>query len=368
EELPAPPQGVFVVGSGVDLSAIKLQLESATSLPLRAPDEPELALARGAALAAVTAPLFEASTVGLAYSQDSGDGTTAGAAHVPADAALGGLAYSEVGPEADGIALAGLDAGELSGDAAPAQQGRKPFLLVGSALTAVFVIGVAALVISLAVSIRPTGEQHPSPGQGMIVPTQAPAPVAAVPPAPAPPPETIPAPVPVVKEAPAPAAPPRTVYVEAPAAKPEPPAAAPAPAPEAPAPAPAAPAPVVDAPAPEAPVAPPVVAPMIPPLFQLPKPIIRMPWDPPRQRQQQYPGSQWPGQQGGYGPGGYGSGNYGPGGGYGSGGYGPGGYGSGGYGPGGYGGGSGGYGGGSGGYGGGNNSNPLWPWPGFGGH
>ena len=45
-----------------------------------------------------------------------------------------------------------------------AEEGRKPFLLVGSALTSIFVVGVVALVISLAVSIRPTVDQRPSPG------------------------------------------------------------------------------------------------------------------------------------------------------------------------------------------------------------
>ncbi len=73
----APPQGMFVVGSGVDVSSVKEHLQHLVSLPVSAPDEPELALARGAALAAANAPALESSTVGLAYSQDP-DGTTAG--------------------------------------------------------------------------------------------------------------------------------------------------------------------------------------------------------------------------------------------------------------------------------------------------
>src|SRR5258707_13086655 len=74
------PQGMFVVGSGVDVSSVKSHLEHLVSLPVSAPDEPEIALARGAALAAANAPALEASTVGLAYSQDP-DGTPAGAAY-----------------------------------------------------------------------------------------------------------------------------------------------------------------------------------------------------------------------------------------------------------------------------------------------
>ena len=62
-------------------------LQHLVSLPVSAPDEPELALARGAALAAANAPALESSTVGLAYSQDP-DGTTAGSA-------LAGLANAE---------------------------------------------------------------------------------------------------------------------------------------------------------------------------------------------------------------------------------------------------------------------------------
>src|SRR4051794_17807766 len=77
ETIAEPPQGVFVLGSGVDVAAVKSQLSLGTTLPVHAPDEAELALARGAALASATAPRYDASTVGLAYAQDP-DGTTAG--------------------------------------------------------------------------------------------------------------------------------------------------------------------------------------------------------------------------------------------------------------------------------------------------
>ncbi|CAN5372485.1 hypothetical protein BH11ACT6_BH11ACT6_37530 [soil metagenome] len=278
ESLESPPQGVFVVGSGVAIGAIKLQLESATSLPVSAPDEPEVALARGAALASANAPLFEASTVGLAYDRDGSEGTTAGAAlagYAAADVtqaagidytgAPAALAYSEADPESQAFpAYVAADRPERPAVPEPQarKQERKPFLLVGSALTSIFVLGVTALVISLAVSIRPSVDQRPSPAESVLVPTQVPE--ALVPnPAPAPAPETIQAPVPVVQEAPQPQAPPRTVFVERPA----PAAPAPAPAPAAPAPAPA-----------PAPIAPPVVAPVIPaPQIVLPPPIIQLP-------------------------------------------------------------------------------------------
>jgi uncharacterized membrane protein YgcG len=322
-DLASPPQALFVVGSGISVGAIKVHLESATSLPVSAPDEPELALARGAALASANAPLFEASTVGQAYEKAGSEGTTAGAyaaGPAAADVTLvagagymddpGALAYSAVGP--DSMAFDQVfeqPDGDLPEEPVH-QEGRKPFLLVGSALTSIFVLGVTALVISLAVSIRPTVDQRPNPGESVIVPTQVPAavapPEAAVPPAPAPPPETIKAPEPVVQQAPEPQAP-RTVYVQRPAA--------PAPAPEAPPPAPVPDAPVAPPPPAAAPYVPPIY---VPPIIQLPR-IFRPPWDPPPQQQypdyppQQYPngggGQQWPQQ--GSGPGGYGGGGYG---------------------------------------------------------
>ncbi|ULE34361.1 DUF7159 family protein [Mycobacterium sp. IDR2000157661] len=267
----APPQGLFVVGSGVDVSSVKDHLTHLVSLPVHAPDESELALARGAALAAAHAPAFEASTVGLAYSQDP-DGPTAGSVYARFAAAETQLA--PVGGDG-GYA----DALEPRTDLTPAPEKGKPFLLVGSALTSIFVVGVVALVISLAVSIRPTADQRPSPAESAIAPSSvvpaAPPVQEAQPPLPAPAPpsaETIKAPVPVVQQQPAPQAP-RTVYVEAPA----PAAPPPAPAPAAPPPAPVAPppAPPVVAPAPVPAYVPPVVS---PPYYY---PRQQNPWAPP---------------------------------------------------------------------------------------
>lgn len=273
EELDEPPQGVFVVGSGVSVAAIKLQLESATSLPVSAPDEAELALARGAALASANAPRFEATTVGLAPAADVTQ--LAGAGYMqPA----GSLAYSEV-DDADVPELSGPV--DIDADGSAGHSARRPFLLVGSAMTSIFVVGVAALVISLAVSIRPTVDERPTPGESMVVPPRPPAaastpqPAAPEPPAPI---ETIQAPKPVVQEAPAPQTP-RTVFVDR-APAPAAPAPAPAPPPAAPAPAPAPPPAVVPAP----------VAP--PPVIVLPEsivpPILRPRWDPPRDYNPRY--------------------------------------------------------------------------------
>ncbi|WP_179476291.1 DUF7159 family protein [Mycolicibacterium vinylchloridicum] len=247
EGIDAPPQGLFVLGAGVDVAAVRSQLSLGTTLPVHAPEEAELALARGAALASAAAPRYEASTVGLGYARDP-DGTTAGKVYPAGEdtemaeagtqmAAAGYMAplgYTEVPDDPDGDF--GYDSMPADPDFTVDEPERKPFLLVGSALTSIFVIGVVALVISLAVSIRPTVDQRPSPAESVIVPSSqtpaAVAPEAAQPPPSAPSvPDTIQEPVPVVQQAP------RTVFVT--------------PAPQAPAP--AAPAPAAPAPAPEAP-------------------------------------------------------------------------------------------------------------------
>jgi hypothetical protein len=279
-----PAQAVFVVGSGVDVADLQPHIATATSLPVHAPDDGDLALARGAALAAVATPRYEATTVGLGSIED----TAAGATQLAAAGYMAPLGYSAVPDDDD---LLAYDGPAIDADAAPEEPSRKPFVLVGSAVSTIFVIGVAALVITLAVVIRPTADQRPEPGGNPVVSSiPAPVPAQAKDAAPLPAPETIQAPIPVVQEAPrtvvvAPSAPaPAAAPAPAPAAAPAPVAPPPAPAPEA---APAPPAPVAPAaPAPAvapAPVAPPVVVPVpivLPPIFQAPSLPITVPRTP----------------------------------------------------------------------------------------
>ncbi|MFY9337077.1 MAG: hypothetical protein WAO90_13925, partial [Mycobacterium sp.] len=232
-----PPDAVFMVGSGVDIAALRPEIAASTNLPVHAPDEGELALARGAALASAAAPRFEASTVGLAPGLLPAEDTQAafGATQVAAAGYMAPLGYSAVPDEGDD--LPGFEPEFTAGN--PDEQDpvnpddttdseRKPFMLVGTALSTVFVVGVAALAISLAVVVRLAVEQRPDPGGNVVMPTgQSPA----AGPGEAVAPETIQAPIPVVQQAP------RTVFV-APGA-PAPPVPAPVGAP-APAPAPVA--------------------------------------------------------------------------------------------------------------------------------
>jgi uncharacterized membrane protein YgcG len=296
EGLETRPDGLFVVGSGVDIAPIKAQLEAATSLLVSAPEEPETALARGAALASANAPLFSSSTAALAYAQDPGTGAidpyavSPGYFDVAVDGASGeqALAYSAV-PDEDADAYTALadeedfpTGGTYTGitAAVPQEGGRRPLVLVASAVAAIFVVGAAALVVALAISMRPTAAVRPEPGHNAVAPAK-----------------------------PAPAAP----IAPAPAGAP-----APAPAPAAPAPAPAAPAPEPAAPAPApAPAAPPPAAPVPVPIPIPVGPILGGP-------QQGPPLGPWGGDHGG---GGWGHGGWGPGGGHGGFGGGHGGFG-----------------------------------------
>jgi hypothetical protein len=260
EALETRPDAVFVVGSGIDVPLIKPALEAATTLPLTAAEEPHTALARGAALASAHAPLFVSSTAARAYAQDPGTGAIAPFAVAPgyfefpagAEAGDGALAYSAVGDDSADAYTGHHTAATTFVDASE----RRSFGLVGSVLAGIFIVGVAALVVSLAIAIRPTAGVRPVPGHDVVAPAQ-PAPAA---PAPAP---AAPAPAPAaVPEAPAPAPQaPAPAPVEAPPAPAPPPVAAPAPAP----------APVLEAPAP-API-PAAPAPAPPPMAPIPVPI-----------------------------------------------------------------------------------------------
>jgi hypothetical protein len=290
--LQARPESLFVIGAGVDIPMIKPALEAASPLPVSAPEEPETALARGAALASASAPLFASSTAALAYAQDPGTGAVTpyagapgylAAAEVPvgANEADQALAYSAVpDEEAEAFTVAADEnatpyaaaadeenytTGMFPDFGADAEQSsRRPFLAAMSVLT-IFVVGVVTLVLALAVSIRPHVAQRPTLGQNVVAPVQqlpVPPPKAAVPapPAPAPAPAAAPAPAPAAAPAPAPAPPAAPAPAAAPVRIP-----APAPAPEVPAPAPPPPAlpPVVPI-IPQI-IAPPVIGPPVAP-------------------------------------------------------------------------------------------------------
>jgi hypothetical protein len=242
-------QGLFVVGSGVDVTAVKAHLKDVVSVPVIAPEEPQLALARGAALASANAPRYDTTTIGLAYSQDP-DGTTV------YPMALADYATTFLGHD-DSTA-------DIASDPDDVPERSKPFLLMGSSLTAIFAAGMTALAVAMAIAIEPTADQ--GSGQTTVHPDAAAPPTAvqsAPPAAPQQVPETVPAPAPAAP----PPAPIATARLKVPPAPPPPRVVVrnAAPAPAAPPPPPAAPPPAV------IPGIPPQIIQWLPPILQPPR-------------------------------------------------------------------------------------------------
>src|SRR6201987_2233303 len=108
EALGEQPEGLFVVGSGVDVPLIKPALEAAASLPLKVPEQPDMALARGAALASAHAPLFASSTDALAYALDPGTGSVSQHAFAPGYLAVAESVAAGAEPGADALAYSAV--------------------------------------------------------------------------------------------------------------------------------------------------------------------------------------------------------------------------------------------------------------------
>jgi hypothetical protein len=172
-------EGVFLVGSGVDIPHLKSALEAATSLVITAPEEPEMALARGAALASANVRSAAPPTVAILRQSALHESST------------GELAYSAVADDEDGLYGEPVaDVGEKSG--------RKPMVAAASAV-AILVGGAVALALALALGIRPHAEERPGISKNVVAPVTQPA---AKPAAPAPPPPSAPpqAPAPAVQQ------------------------------------------------------------------------------------------------------------------------------------------------------------------------
>jgi hypothetical protein len=313
DELPTRPSGLFMVGSGVDVVSIKPHLKEATSLSVSAPDEPDTALARGAALASANAPLFASSTAALAYAQDPGTGAV-NAYALPeylsiADAELGedDLAYSAVADDEASAPTVVIDADAPDQSAAR----RRPGLLVGSAVAVAGFSAALALEIALTVGIHTTVGLLPAPLHNFIAPAEqvfAPAPgqvaaTKAVTPKPLSPPADAPPPIAQVPVAPVPAAQVPKAGVPAAPAVPVPPVVPPM------VPAPVPPVQLPDPPAsPPAIQAPPHPSPPAEPPIHVPPPHSPPPHQtPPVQAPSPNPGGRGGGPSGN--PGGSGPGN-----------------------------------------------------------
>jgi hypothetical protein len=215
-EQPDAPSDVYLVGASSDLTGVADQLRDAT-MRVQIPEDPTFALARGAAIAA--APLAADATamapaVGLTGDATAmapaaglpGDATaivpTAGltgdaTAIVPAefgdpDAADQQLAYSLAEDDADllpGEVDEFDDYDDPDAETGPVKLSRQS-LLVGNAVVAFAVVGIASLAVAVVVAVRPTASQEPvvghqnaAPGKFMpLLPTQQQAPVPPPPP------------------------------------------------------------------------------------------------------------------------------------------------------------------------------------------
>ncbi|WP_231998424.1 hypothetical protein, partial [Mycobacterium sp. 1245499.0] len=287
--------GVFVIGCGTDIVALKSTLEAATPLPVTGPEEPDMALARGAALASANAPLFASSTAALAYALDPGTGEM----NPPGL----GPSYLDVWGHADVDTDVRAYSAVADDDEDPPRRRPLSMLLAGSALAGIVAVIGGVVLVTLA-SDRPGSNVRHNSGVGVATPgvqlpaappsnppqAQLPVPSPAPPPpapAPAPSPSEVaaPAPSPVQQPAPQepvtvpPAAPvrraparPAPQYTPPPVERPAPPPAA-APA----APPPAAPPPAPAPAAPQLPQQPPVTMYLHFPFVTVPIPITPPP-------------------------------------------------------------------------------------------
>ncbi|MCA2291911.1 hypothetical protein JF737_24815, partial [Mycobacterium avium] len=151
--------GVFVVGCGTDIVAVKPALEAASPVPVTGPEEPDMALARGAALASANAPLFASSTAALAYALDPGTGEMDPPAFNPTyldvwgdtGAGTGVRAYSAVPDEEE-----------------PAPRRPWSMLLAGGALAGIAAVIGGVVLVTLTSDGHSTNTRH---NQGVSVAT-----------------------------------------------------------------------------------------------------------------------------------------------------------------------------------------------------
>jgi hypothetical protein len=196
---PDGPGDVYLVGASPALNEVADRFRDASTMRVEVADDPTFALARGAAIAAAPGAVGDATAmapaIGLVGDATAmapaagltGDETTV----VPTpeyaglDAEEPQLAYSMADePEFDEYDDEYDDLNEDFDEAEPTRLSRRS-LLIGNAVIAFAVIGLASLATAIAVAVRPTASQQPvvgvqngTPGKFMpILPTQQQAPL-----------------------------------------------------------------------------------------------------------------------------------------------------------------------------------------------
>jgi len=214
---PDAPGEVYLLGASPELNRVADELRDASTMRVRVADDPTFALARGAAIAAAAPAAGDATAMAPAAGL-AGDATAMAPAvgDATAMAPAAGLTGDETtvvpAPETEEPQLAysmadegGVYPGEMDeydpefddydyapefGDdadvdeAAPSKLSRRS-LVIGNAVVAFAVIGLASLATAIAVAVRPTASQQPvvgvqngTPGKFMpILPSQQQAPL-----------------------------------------------------------------------------------------------------------------------------------------------------------------------------------------------
>ena len=202
---PNVPGDIYLVGASSDLNSVADQIREASTIRVEIPDDPTFALARGAAIAAVPGAL---SSAGDATAMAPAVGLTGDETAMAPAAGLTGddtafAPAAEPAAEEQQLAYSMADEGEPYGtdefgdeydDLDEAETGQLPLsrrsVLLGNAVIAFAVIGLASLAVAVTVAVRPTSSQQPvvghqnaAPGKFMpLLPTQQQAPVPAPPP------------------------------------------------------------------------------------------------------------------------------------------------------------------------------------------
>ena len=193
-EVAAASQTAFVMGTFEDLDRVVEQLRARTPLRAELLDNPEFAIANGAAVAPAVAPALDAidATAMAPAVGPVGDSTTvsptAGTEELQAEEPQ--LAYSMT-DDGESLPVENEFGDEYDDEEAQttAQRLSGRSLLISNAVVAFAVIGFASLAVAVAVTVRPTaaaepvvGHQNAAPGKFMpLLPTQQQAPVPAPP-------------------------------------------------------------------------------------------------------------------------------------------------------------------------------------------
>jgi hypothetical protein len=220
---PDAPQDVYLLGASPDLNRVADELRDGSTMRVQVAEDPTFALARGAAIAAATAAALQAGgatamvpAAGLTADETAmasafGDATTA----VPSTGPIGdetafvpASEFADPNAEDHQLAYSMADEGEQYpgefdeydpefddyeyGDADEDEQTKlsRRSLVIGNAVIAFAVVGLASLATAIAVAVEPTASQKPvvgvqngTPGKFMpILPSQQLAPLPPPPP------------------------------------------------------------------------------------------------------------------------------------------------------------------------------------------